>query len=559
MARNSRTKVIYKGTFVSNQSLCTYVFNSALNILLFNSEKMPGHEFLNFCEDWSSEVKFRGNNNLLEFISSSEFPNWLIEPDKTQFENEKDYAIAFKFYFHLVNGLYKKAEFKYEIHSIPYPKLVEFYEERQKLIDMTSIHGCSTHGKQSLLKIFQWCQQTDWEKEFEENKELDFPTQKKKSWAHQIKDFKNSGTYKSCPVAMRPKTPEINEINLNSKHGKVVFKALHDWRRSFDTLLSPEKKPLLQISKEDMKNFKQSDLWKRYQEARANFLVEKIGDPHRNNKMSLEEWKQVFSDWKAKFQEALSNVDAKVPVKDFMKPVNAFKETMWYKNCKDRPKTPELDKNDQPKINAWKEAICKQYPRSERPLDIVKMMDCEDWDQSYVLRDYLKFTRMLKIPTIDLSLNPKKFKTFEEWNKNLEDIKMKTKQALDAIDMNQVQQSKKSKDPKYGAGKYGTTDKAMKNSFRYRRADFRQSRAYEKFENLTSNTSYPRPPTPIFDDFDSALEANQALTSWMESIYKKYPRFGLSSFHENDAKIRYVDFWPKIKDKKGYNKITTLC
>ena len=125
----------------------------------------------------------------------------------------------------------------------------------------------------------------------------------------------------------------------------------------------------------------------------------------------------------------------------------------------------------------------------------------------------------------------------------------------------------KSKDSKYGANKYGTTDKAMKNSFRYRRADFRQSRAYEKFEVLTSNTSYPRPPTPIFDDFDSALEANQALTSWMESIYKKYPRFGLSSFHENDAKIRYVcrfldknhnPQW-KIKDKKGYNKITTLC
>ena len=92
--------------------------------------------------------------------------------------------------------------------------------------------------------------------------------------------------------------------------------------------------------------------------------------------------------------------------------------------------------------------------------------------------------------------------------------------------MDQVQQSKKSKDSKYWTNKYGTTDKAMKNSFRYRRADFRQSKAYEKFEILTSSTSYPRPPTPIFDDFDSPFEANQALTSWMEAIYKEYPRYG---------------------------------
>ena len=229
MARNSRTKVIYKGTFVSNQSLCTYVFNSALNMLLFNSEKMPGHEFLTFCEDWSTEVKLRGNKNLLEFISSSEFPNWLIEPDKAQFENEKDYAIAFKFYFHLVNGLYKNAEFKYEIYPIPYHKLVEFYKERQKLINMTSIHGCSTKGKKFLLNIFQWCQQADWEKEFEEKKESGFPTQKKKSWVQQIKNFKDLDTYKSCPVAIRPKTPEINEINLNAKNDKVVFKVRNIW------------------------------------------------------------------------------------------------------------------------------------------------------------------------------------------------------------------------------------------------------------------------------------------------------------------------------------------
>ena len=499
---------------------------------------MPGHEFLKISEDWSTQIKLRGSKNHLEFISSDEFPNWLIEPDRAQFENEKDYGIAFKFYFYLVNGLYCKEEFKYEICPIPYHKLVEFYKERQKLIES------SKKEKRFLLKNFQWCQQTDWEKEFEELKKI--------KWASQIKNFKRLDTYKSCPVAIRPKTPDINEINLDSKSNEAVFKAIHNWKSSFDTLIPPDKKSIRQISTEDMNKFKQSDLWNRYQEARKNLLVEKIGNPYRNNEMSLEEWQQIFSGWKAKFQEALNNVDTKnvdpkgsaKPFSHFMRPVYAFKETMWYKNCKDRPKTPEMDKNDQQKIDVWKEAICIQYPRSKRPLAIVKMMDCQDWVQSYTLRDYLRFTKMLKIPRIDSSLNPKKFKTLEEWDKNLEDIKMKTKKALDDIDMDQVQESKKSKDPKYVANKYGPTDKAMKNSFRYRRADFRQSKAYEKFEILTSSTSYPRPPTPIFDDFDSPFEANQALTSWMESIYKEYPRYGgcLVSKGEMQNEIKsYID------------------
>jgi len=74
-----------------------------------------------------------------------------------------------------------------------------------------------------------------------------------------------------------------------------------------------------------------------------------------------------------------------------------------------------------------------------------------------------------------------------------------------------------------GDPKYGPTQ-AQKNTFRYRRADFRQSNTYKKWGIQYINSSYPRPPTPIFDDFDSPLEANKALTSWMESIYKHYPR-----------------------------------
>ena len=88
---------------------------------------------------------------------------------------------------------------------------------------------------------------------------------------------------------------------------------------------------------------------------------------------------------------------------------------------------------------------------------------------------------------------------------------MKTREALGAIDMDELQrveeksQFKKSNkgDPKYGP------PQAQKNAFRYRRADFRQSKAYEKWELQYKNSSYPRPPTPVFDDFDSPLEANK--------------------------------------------------
>ena len=100
---------------------------------------------------------------------------------------------------------------------------------------------------------------------------------------------------------------------------------------------------------------------------------------------------------------------------------------------------------------------------------------------------------------------------FEDWDKNFEDIKLKTRDALDAIDMDELQRlEEKSQFKKSNKGdpKYGPTQ-AQKNTFRYRRADFRQSKAYEKLEIQYMNSSYPRPPTPIFDDFDSPLEANK--------------------------------------------------
>ena len=63
---------------------------------------------------------------------------------------------------------------------------------------------------------------------------------------------------------------------MDSKNNKVIFKALHDWRQKFSALLPREKRPIAEIAKEDLEKFNMSDLRKRYEEARRNFLVEKI-------------------------------------------------------------------------------------------------------------------------------------------------------------------------------------------------------------------------------------------------------------------------------------------
>ena len=165
--------------------------------------------------------------------------------------------------------------FRYEPRPISYQKLVEFYKERQKL----SLTNKNKFPKKKIPTIFYWCQQDEWEKVFKEQVESKFSILKKKAWADQVKSFKSSNTYKSFPVSVRPKTPDINEINLNSKNNKVIFKALYDWRQNFSNLLPREKKPIHEIAREDLEKFKMSDLWKRYEKARGNFLVEKIQKP----------------------------------------------------------------------------------------------------------------------------------------------------------------------------------------------------------------------------------------------------------------------------------------
>ena len=88
------------------------------------TEKMSGLEFLNISKVWGEKVRegissheyfymnLEQNKTISDFIASDVFPNWLKEPDKTLFNNEEDYEIAFKFYFFLVYALHKKANFR---------------------------------------------------------------------------------------------------------------------------------------------------------------------------------------------------------------------------------------------------------------------------------------------------------------------------------------------------------------------------------------------------------------------------------------------------------------
>ena len=62
-------------------------------------------------------------------------------------------------------------------------------------------------------------------------------------------------------------------------------------------------------------------------------------------------------------------------------------------------------------LDNWKKAICNQFPRSERPLELVKQTDADDWTQSDVQKTYIRATAVLDIPRINLSLNSKKCKT----------------------------------------------------------------------------------------------------------------------------------------------------
>ena len=118
---------------------------------------------------------------------------------------------------------------------------------------------------------------------------------------------------------------------------------------------------------------------------------------------------------------------------------------------------------------------------------------------------------------------------------------------MEHIDMEEVEKLDAEAQAKANAKKHAPNQmNREKNEFRYRRADFRRSPAYEK--------CYPRPPTPVLNDYDDPYEANQKLTSWMEAIYKKFPRSDWPLFICQDEDITELK---KSKLYKDYCRMRT--
>ena len=133
-------------------------------------------------------------------------------------------------------------------------------------------------------------------------------------------------------------------------------------------------------------------------------------------------------------------------------------------------------------------------------------------------------------------------KRLEEFDKAIEEMKAQVMKAMEHVDMEEVE--KLDAEAQFKAKKHEPNMNTQKNQFRYRRADFRQSRAYEK--------CYPRPPTPVLNDYDDPCQANQELTSWMESIYKKFPRSDWPLFICQDEDIT------ELKNSKLYKDYCRL-
>ena len=132
----------------------------------------------------------------------------------------------------------------------------------------------------------------------------------------------------------------------------------------------------------------------------------------------------------------------------------------------------------------------------------------------------------------------------EEFDKAIEEMKAQVMKAMEHVDMEEVE--KLDAEAQFKAKKHEPNMNTQKNQFRYRRADFRRSPAYEK--------CYPRPPTPVLSDYDDPYEANQKLTSWMEAIYKKFPRSDWPLFICQDEDITELK---KSKLYKDYCRMRT--
>ena len=57
---------------------------------------------------------------------------------------------------------------------------------------------------------------------------------------------------------------------------------------------------------------------------------------------SLQEWDEKVREWKEKIENAVLNANPSHIIKHNMDNISSFKETRWYKECDNRPKTPDL-------------------------------------------------------------------------------------------------------------------------------------------------------------------------------------------------------------------------
>ena len=130
------------------------------------------------------------------------------------------------------------------------------------------------NARLTTLKPHQWREQNDWKKEFD-TKVSFF---KKKDFAQEIEAFKKTETYRLCPVYKRPKTPDVDDIDLSLKKPQDIPK----WKAEVCKQIPREKRPIRIVQDEDIKSFQASALWHKYNAARTTFRIEKIPLPNVN-------------------------------------------------------------------------------------------------------------------------------------------------------------------------------------------------------------------------------------------------------------------------------------
>ena len=125
------------------------------------------------------------------------------------------------------------------------------------------------------LRPHQWREQNDWKKEFD-TKVSYF---RKKDFSQEIEAFKKTETYRCCPVYKRPKTPDVDNIDLILKKPLEILKI---WKTEVSKQIPREQRPISIVQHIDIKSFQASELWKKYNAARTTFRIDKIPLPKVN-------------------------------------------------------------------------------------------------------------------------------------------------------------------------------------------------------------------------------------------------------------------------------------